>query len=248
MQTLVKLLRTDTVTDLVSLRARHGDAARKLAQGAADIERLNADVDRLRLQRARLIDQRDSDGVDLFVPIRAAEGALASAQRRCDDLGDILKVRQATVATLAAEVQQAERAAAPARMKALACEHVQDREALRTAMADIRSLAARLLAAESDMQALYHQHGVQATGVLIIEGLATTAQSAAADILSRLEWQDEQVARGDELAAKLEQDRDEVDRRNGELGYPLYVAPGVNYFTDGWVDETVEERSARVSG
>jgi chromosome segregation ATPase len=240
---------TDPVTDLVSLRARHGDAARKVAQGAAELETLTANADKLRLDRARLIDQRDSDlGIDLYDPIRKVEGALASAQKRLDDLQDIQRVRQQTVATLAAEARAAEQAAAPARMRSLSRDHAQDREALRTAMEGIRSLAQRIIASEADMQQVYHAHGTQATGVLVIEGLATTAQAAASDILGKLDWQDLQVQRGDELADKIDADRAEVDRRNGELGYPLYVSPGSDYFRSGWVDESVETRSQRVSG
>ena len=159
MQILKQVLRTgtDTLTDVVSLRARHSDAARRVAAGAAELETLTANVDRLRLQRARLLDQRDSEqGTDLFVPIRAAEGALSSAQKRLDDLQDIQRVRHETVATLAAEVQQAERQAAPARMRSLSRDHGQDREALRVAMQDLQALAQRILSAESDMQQLYH--------------------------------------------------------------------------------------------
>jgi hypothetical protein len=252
MQNIAKRLlgtNTDTLTDLVSLRARHGDAARKVAQGVAELERLTADVDRLRLQRARLIDQRDSEeGTDLFVPIRAAEGALATAQKRWDDLQDIQRVRQATLDALAAEVRAAEQAAAPGRMRALAAEHAEERAGLRVALEDLKARAGRILAGESDMQALYHQHGVQATGVLVIEALATTAQSTAADVLAKLTWQDRQLEIGDELAVKLEQDRAEVDRRNTELGYDHFRAPGVDYFTSGWKAETTEERTARASG
>jgi chromosome segregation ATPase len=240
---------TDTVTDLVSLRARHAEAAGRVAAGAAELERLTATVQKLKLDRARLLDQRDLDpGLDLFEPIRRAEGALASAVRRLDDLHDVVKVRQENAETLAAEVRSAEQAAAPARMKALAREHAQDRAALRAAMTDLRSLAARILTGESDMQQLHRQHGVQATGVLIVEALATTARDTANELLGRLDWQDRQQQLGNELAGKLAADRAEVDRRNGELGYPLYVSPGVDYFTDGWVDETVEQRSQRVSG
>ncbi len=240
---------TGTPTDIATLRIRHGDAARKVAQGAAEQERLTADVDRLRLQRARLIDQRDSDGVDLFVPIRAAEGALASAQKRLDDLQDIQRVRQATVDTLAAEARAAEQAAAPARMRSLARDHARDREALRVAMQDLQALAARIITGESDMAALYHAHGVQASGVLIVEGLATTAQATANDVLGKLDWQDQQVTAGDALADKLEADRDEADRRNQAAGVPgMWRAPGADYFQSGWVDESVETRSQRVSG
>jgi chromosome segregation ATPase len=221
-----------------------------VAQGAAELETLTANVDRLRLQRARLIDQRDSEqGTDLFEQIRRAEGQLNSAQKRLDDLQDIQRVRQATLETLAAEVQQAERQAAPARMRALATAHGRDREALRAAFEELRTLAARILTAESDMQQLYHQHGVQASGVLVVEALATSAQSTASDILGKLDWQDQQVQRGDELAVKLEADRDEADRRNAEAGVPgMWRAPGADYFRSGWVDESVETRSQRVSG
>jgi chromosome segregation ATPase len=250
MQTMKRLLGTgtDTVTDLVSLRARHGDAARRLAQGASELETLTANVGKLRLDRARLIDQRDDDGVDLFVPIRKVEGALASVQKRLDDLQDVMRVRQATVETLAAEVRAAEQAAAPARMRSLSRAHGQDREALRVAMQDLQALAARILTGESDMQQLYHQHGIQATGVLVVEGVATTAQSTAADILSKLTWQDDQVQRGDALADKLAADRQAVDAANNALGYQHYVAPGSSYFESGWLDESVEERSQRVNG
>ncbi len=217
MQIVTKFLgtNTNTATDVETLRTRHADAARKVAQGAADLERLAADVDRLRLQRARLLDQRDSEeGTDLFVPIRAAEGALASAQKRLDDLADIQRVRQATVETLAAEARAADQAAAPARMRSLSRDHAQDREALRIAMLDLQALAARIIASEADMQQLYHQHGIQAAGVLIVEALATTAQSTATEILGRLDWQDDQVQRGNELADKIDADRDAVNRRN----------------------------------
>ncbi len=98
------------------------------------------------------------------------------------------------------------------------------------------------------MQQLYHAHGTQATGVLIIEGLATTAQAAASDILGRLDWQDQQVQRGNELADKIDADRQAVDAANRELGYQHYVSPGADYFRSGWVDETTETRSQRVSG
>ncbi len=252
MQNIAKRLlgtNTDPVTDLVSLRARHGDAARRVAAGASELETLTTAAAALRLQRARLLEARDDDpGVDLFEPLRKVEGELATVQRRLDDLADVIAVRQDNAETLAAAVRSAEQAAAPARMRSLAADHARDRDALRTAMEDIRSLAARILTGESDMQALYHAHGIQATGVLVVEGLATTARDTANDVLAKLAWQDDQVQRGDALADKLEQDRAEVDRRNGELGYQHYVSPGVDYFTDGWVDETVEQQTARVSG
>jgi hypothetical protein len=180
--------------------------------------------------------------------LRNVEGELATVQRRIDDLADILRVRQDNADMLAEAVQQAERQAAPARMRSLVADHGRDRQILRTAMEDLRSLAARILTAESDMQALYHAHGIQATGVLIVEGLATAATATANDILGKLDWQDSQVQQGDALADKLAADRAEVDRRNGELGYQHYVSPGVNYFTDGWIDESVEQRSQRAAG
>jgi chromosome segregation ATPase len=251
MQILKQVLRTgtDTVTDVETLRTRHGDAARKVAQGAAEIETLTANVQKLRLDRARLIDQRDTDeGVDLFEPLRKVEGALTSAQRRHDDLVDVLQVRQENVSMLEAQVRAAERAAAPGRMKALAREHGELRDDLRTEATVIKALADKIIASEAAMQQVFHLHGITAENVLVIEGLATTAQATATEILGRLDWQDRQLELGDELAVKLEQDRAEVDRRNGELGYPLYVSPGVNYFQDGWVDETTEERTARASG
>jgi len=210
---------------------------------------LTATVQKLKLDRARLLDARDLDpGLDLFEPIRKAEGALASAVRRLDDLQDVMRVRTEQAGTLAAQVRQAEQAAAPAKMRDLAREHAELRNDLRTDAGVLKTLADKIIASEAAMQQLHNLHGIQATGVLVIEGLATSAQATAADILGRLDWQDEQVQRGDELAGKLERDRAEVDRRNGELGYPLYVSPGVNYFTDGWIDETTEQRSSRVSG
>jgi hypothetical protein len=115
-------------------------------------------------------------------------------------------------------------------------------------MQDLQALASRILSGESDMQQLYHQHGVQATGVLIVEGLATTAQSTAADILGKLTWQDHQVQRGNELADKLTADRQAVDRANAELGYNHFVSPGSDYFRSGWLDETEEQRLVRVNG
>jgi chromosome segregation ATPase len=253
MQNIAKRLlgtNTDPVTDVVSLRARHGDAAGRVAAGATELETLTTAAAALRLQRARLLEARDDDpGVDLFEPLRKVEGQLNSAQKRLSDLQDILTVRQEQAETLAAEVRSAEQAAAPARMRNLVREHGRDREALRTAMTDLRSLAGRLLTAEADMQQLHRQHGVQATGVLIVEALATTARDTAADILGKLTWQDEQQRLGDALAAKLEQDAAEVDRRNVEAGVPgMWRAPGVNYFTDGWVDETEEQRSSRANG
>jgi chromosome segregation ATPase len=249
MQTLVKLLRTETTDTVESLRSKHSDAARKVAQGAGELETLTTTAARLRLDRARLIESRDDDpGIDLHVPLRKVEGELATVQRRIDDLADILRVRQDNADMLAEAVQQAERQAAPRRMQALARAHAQDRDTLRVAMEDLRSLAARILTAESDMQALHHQHGIQATGVLVIEALATTAQSAASDILGKLDWQDAQVQQGDALAGKLAADRQAVDRANAELGYEHYVSPGVDYFTDGWLDETVEQRSQRAAG
>jgi chromosome segregation ATPase len=253
MQNIAKRLlgtNTDPVTDLVSLRSRHSDAARKVAQGATELDTLTTLAAALRLQRARLLEARDEDpGVDLFVPLRTVEGQLASAQKRLDDLQDVMKVRQDNAETLAAQVRSAEQAAAPRRMKALVADHGRDREALRTAMTDLRSLAARILAGEADMQALYHAHGIQATGVLVIEGLATTAQATAADILGRLTWQDEQLRLGDALADKIAADRDEVDRRNQAAGVPgMWRAPGSDFFKGGWVDESVEDRTARVSG
>jgi chromosome segregation ATPase len=250
MQIVKTLLGTDTTSDVDTLRTRHGDAARKVAQGATEIETLTTSAARLRLARARLLEQRDDDpGIDLHVPLRKVEGELATVQRRLDDLADIQRVREENVATLAAAVRAAEQAAAPARMRNLVRDHGRDREALRTAMTDIQDLAGKILSGESDMQALYHQHGVKAENVLIIEALATTARDTAADIIGKLTWQDAQVQRGDELAAKLEQDRAEVDRRNQAAGVPgLWRAPGADFFQNGWVAESVEERDARANG
>ncbi len=249
MKTLTRLFSTDTTADVGTLRTRHSEAAGRVAAGAAELERLTATVQKLKLDRARLLDARDLDpGLDLFEPIRKAEGALASAQKRSDDLADIQQVRTEQAETLAAQVRSAEQAAAPRRMKALAADHAQDREALRTAMQDLQTLAARILTSESDMAALYRQHGTTATGVLVIEALATTAQATAADILTRLAWQDGQVQQGDALADKLAADRTAVDVANAAVGYDLYRAPGADYFRSGWVDESVEDRSARVSG
>jgi chromosome segregation ATPase len=250
MKTLTKLFSTDTATDVESLRTRHGEAAGRVAAGRAELELLAANLQKLRLDRARLIDQRDTEeGVDLYEPLRRVEGALASAQRRHDDLVDVLQVRTENVATLEAEVRAAEQAAAPARMRAHVREHGELRNDLRTDVGVLKALAERIIASEADMQQLHRQHGVQAEGVLIVEALATTARDTAADILGKLTWQDRQQQLGDALATKLDQDAAEVDRRNVEAGVPgMWRAPGVDYFTDGWVDETVEERSQRVSG
>jgi len=252
MQTMKRLLGTnaDTASDAVSLRARHAEAAGKVAAGRAELELLAANLQKLRLDRARLIDRRDTEeGVDLYEPLRRVEGALASAQRRHDDLVDVLQVRGENVATLEAEVRAAEQAAAPAKMRDLAREHAELRNDLRTDVGVLKALAERIIASEADMQQLHRRHGVQANGVLIVEALATTARDTAADILGKLTWQDEQQRLGDALAAKLDQDAAEVDRRNVEAGVPgMWRAPGVDYFTNGWVDETEEQRASRVSG
>jgi len=240
---------TNTATDVESLRTRHSDAARKVAAGRAELELLAANLQKLRLDRARLIDQRDTEeGVDLFEPLRRVEGALATAQRRHDDLVDVLQVREENVATLEAEVRSAEQAAAPAKMRSLAREHAELRNDLRTDVTVIKALADKIIASEAAMQQLHILHGVKAENVLVIEGLAVSAQATANEILGRLDWQDAQVQRGDALADKIAADRAEVDRRNAELGYEHYVAPGSDYFASGWKAETVEERSARVSG
>jgi chromosome segregation ATPase len=249
-KTLLGTNTTSSATDLATLRTRHSEAAGRVAAGAAELERLTATVDRLKLDRARLLDARDLDpGLDLFEPIRRAEGALASAQKRLDDLQDVMRVRTEQAGTLEAEVRAAERAEAPRRMKALAREHGELRNDLRTDVTVLKALADRIIATEAAMQQLHNLHGIKAEGVLVIEGLATSAQSAAADILSRLAWQDRQLELGNALADKLERDRDEVDRRNTEAGVPgMWRAPGADYFRSGWVDESTEERTARVSG
>jgi hypothetical protein len=251
MKIVTRLLGTDTTTatDVGTLRARHAEAAGRVAAGRAELERLTANVDKLRLARARLIDQRDLDpGLDLFEPIRAAEGALASAQKRSDDLQDVMRVRQDQAATLEGQVRAAERQEAPAQMAQLARHHAQKREALRTMAAELQALAHDIIVVESDMAALHNQHGVTAPGVMIIEGVATPAQALAADIVSKLAWQDGQQRLGDALADKLQRDRAEVDAANREAGYQLYRSPAAIYFTDGWVDETTDQRTARASG
>jgi hypothetical protein len=251
MQIVKTLLGTNTTsaTDVGTLRAKHADAASRIAEGWSELERLASNLEKLKMDRARLLAQRDSEeGLDLFEPIRAVEGALATAQRRHADLADIQLARGENVAALEAQVRAAERAAAPARMRALVAEHARDRQALRTAMEDIRSLAGKILAGEANMQGLFHQHGVTASGVLIVEALAVSAQATANDVLSKLTWQDQQVQQGDALADKLAADRAEVARRNDEAGYPLYHSPAASYFESGWLDETVEQRSQRAAG
>jgi hypothetical protein len=57
------------------------------------------------------------------------------------------------------------------------------------------------------------------------------------------------IVLGDALAAKLDHDRAEVDRRNVEAGVPgMWRAPGADFFQNGWVAESVEERDARANG
>ncbi len=192
MKTLTRLFSTDTATDVESLRTKHAEAAGRVAAGRAELELLAANLQKLRLDRARLIDQRDTEeGVDLYEPLRRVEGALASAQRRHDDLVDVLQVREENVATLEAEVRAAEQAAAPAKMRDLAREHAELRNDLRTDVTVLKALAERIIASEADMQQLHRQHGVQATGVLIVEALATTARDTANELLGRLDWQDD---------------------------------------------------------
>ncbi len=241
---------TNTTADVGTLIARHSEAAGRVAAGRAEIERLTANVEKLRLDRARLLDQRDLDpGLDLFEPIRRAEGALASAVRRLDDLHDVVKVRQEQADRLDQDVRAAERAEAPRRMRDLAREHGELRNDLRTDVTVLKALADKIIASEAAMQQLHNLHGVKAENVLVIEGLASTAQSAAADILSRLAWQDRQLELGDALADKIAADRAEVDRRNGEAGVPgLWRSPGADYFQNGWIAESVEERSSRANG
>jgi hypothetical protein len=240
---------TNTTADVGTLIARHAEAAGKVAAGRAELELLAANLQKLRLDRARLIDRRDTEeGVDLYEPLRRVEGALASAQRRHDDLVDVLQVRGENVATLEGQVRAAERQAAPGRMRDLAREHGELRNDLRTDVTVLKALAERIITAEASMAALHNLHGIKAVNVLVIEGLATTAQATANEILGRLDWQDDQQRQGDDLAAKLEQDRDAVDAANAAAGYDLYRAVGVDYFRSGWLDESEEQRTSRVSG
>jgi chromosome segregation ATPase len=249
MKTLTRLFTTDTATDVGTLRTRHAEAAGKLAAGRAELELLAANLQKLRLDRARLIDQRDTEeGVDLYEPLRRVEGALASAQRRHDDLVDVLQVRTENVATLEGQVRAAERAAAPAKMRSLVREHGELRNDLRTDAGVLKALADKIIASEAAMQQLHNLHGIKAEGVLVIEGVATAARDAANDALSQLAWQDSQVSAGDALADKLAADRTAVDVANAAVGYDLYRAPASDYFRSGWVDESTEERTARVSG
>ena len=83
----------------------------------------------------------------------------------------------------------------------------------------------------------------------LIEGVADPARTATSAWLDKLEWQDQQIATGDVLAAKVEADHAEAERRNQEAGIPgLWRAPGYDYFRTGIIDETVDERTNRVHG
>jgi len=154
MQIVKQLLGTNSGPDSETLRTRRDDAARKLGQGVAELERVTANVDKLKLDRARLIDQMDSEpGVDLAVPLVKVEGALTSGQKRHDDLVDILKVRQQQVAQLDQDIRSAEQQEAPARMMELSARH-------RELLADVRAGMAQAITALRAIPAI-EQEGLQ---------------------------------------------------------------------------------------
>ncbi len=251
MQILKQVLRTgtdtDTATDAETLRAKHGEAARRILTGQQELLVLSGQLELWKLERGGLLEEQDA-GEDVTDAIRRVDGRITRAERERDDLGPRLAVRQQQAADLDRQLRDAERQEAPAKMAQLARHHAQKREALRTMAAELQALAHDIIVVESDMSQLHNQHGVTAPAVLVIEGVATPAQALAADIVSKLAWQDQQAGRGDDLAAKLEADRAEVDRANREAGYQLYRSPGVDFFTGGWLDETEEQRLVRVNG
>jgi hypothetical protein len=131
-------------------------------------------------------------------------------------------------------------------MAALAKRHAEERDTFRTMVMDLQTLAGAIIRTEADIQQLSHQYSISRDGVHLIEGVADPARQAVGEWLSKLEWQDQQIERGDELGRKIEADHAEAERRNAEAGIPgLWKAPRYDYFRTGIIDETEEERAAR---
>jgi hypothetical protein len=249
MQIVKTLLGTNTnpATDAETLRAKHGEAARRILTGQQELLVLSGQLELWKLERGGLLEDQDA-GEDVTDALRRVDGRITRDERERDDLGPRLAARQQQAATLEAAVRSAEREEAPAQMRDLATLHGELRDQLRADASGLKSLADRIIASESAMQGIFHAHGLRAEGVLVIEGLATPLRDLANDTLARLEWQDAQAVRGAELEAEIARNRDAVDVANREAGYELYRSPAASYFASGWLDETTDQRTARVNG
>lgn len=243
-----KLLgRQETTSETLS-RKRH-EVGVKILQRENELHELQRQEKALTLDRARLLEEQASDeGLDMFEPLRQVDGKLTSIRRRLADLEPRLEVLRHQSEVLNVQIKNAEEAEAPDRMKALLREHGELREAFRTAARELSDLSQAILSKDADIQRLRTTYSLEAPGFLRIEGLATPAHQAAGEWLQKLEWQEAQAALGADMEQKLEEQRQEVARRNAEAGYELYVALGPNFFRTGLIDETQEQRDLRLHG
>ena len=247
MQAIKQLLGTDLNSAVFA--QQHHEARVRLGRGQQQQQHLRQELDSLQLRRAELIEEHETEGTDVVARLRSVDGKLTRVQRDLADLGPQLVIRERRADELLQQVRAAEQREAPARMRQLAKRHAEQRDAFRTMVMELQTLAGAILRTESDIEQVSRQYTISRDGVHLIEGVADPARQYTGEWLSKLEWQDEQIERGDVLGAKVEADHAEAERRNQEAGIPgLWRAPGYDFFRGGIIDETTEERTNRVHG
>jgi chromosome segregation ATPase len=247
MMMVKQLLGTDTSS--ATLAQQHHEARVRIRQGQEKQRHLQQEEQSLQLRRAELIEEHETEGTDVTKRLQSVDGKLSRVQRELADLGPQLIVRERRADELLHQLRAAETREAPGKMQELTKRHTEQRDTFRTMVMDLQTLAGAIIRTESDIEQLSQQYGISRDGVHLIEGVADPARQATAAWLERLEWQDQQIERGDELGRKIEADHAEAERRNEEAGVPgLWKAPAYDYFRSGLIDETEEQRDARLHG
>ena len=247
MQAIKQLLGTDLNSAVFA--QQHHEARVRLGRGQQQQQHLRQELDSLQLRRAELIEEHETEGTDVVARLRSVDGKLTRVQRDLADLGPQLVIRERRADELLQQVRAAEQREAPARMRQLAKRHAEQRDTFRAMVMELQTLAGAILRTESDIEQVSRQYTISRDGVHLIEGVADPARTTTAAWLERLEWQDQQIERGDELGRKVEADHAEAERRNQEAGIPgLWRAPGYDYFRTGIIEESEEQRAARLHG
>jgi chromosome segregation ATPase len=153
MQIVKQLLGTNSGPDSATLRQQQHEALVRVGQGREQQRQLQQQLEALQLQRAELLEERETEGADITQRLRAVDGKLSRVQRELADIGPQVKVRERRAADLEQQARTAEQREAPGKMLELSARH-------RELLADVRSGMAQAMAALREIAAI-EQEGVR---------------------------------------------------------------------------------------
>jgi chromosome segregation ATPase len=234
MQMLTKILGTNSGPDSATLRQQQHEVRLRIAQGHEQQRQLQQQLEALQLQRAELLEERETENTDVALRLRTVDGKLSRVQRELADIGPQVKVRERRGADLDRQARAAEQREAPAKMLELSARH-------RELLADVRAGMAQAIAALRDIPAI-EQEGLQlqreyaapAAKTTPLSHFAQDALQAVEGIAAKMPPPFEEAKRkGD---AEALQDAQERDRKALETFY-RYGHNGPRY-EDQAVQET----------